>query len=494
MALCSFSENYLMMGVTPVENLFIQEYLPRASGDYVRVYLYGLMQCYHPSEDMTLERTAHILDLSVDTVRDAFQYWERHGLVRRVSDKPVSYQYMNIASVMLNEAPMDQDIYRHRDFNNRLQQIFGSRLLHSGEFNLACEWVEDLHLPEEVVLIMVEAYVSSHGAKCRFESINKVALKWAEEEIVTEEQAREKALCESDAWKLCQQVFKQLSISRKPTKAELEMAKKWLEEWKLSPKAVIAACKETVNARNPNMGYLDGILRRSTQITASDEMTSALEEQSRIHDAIKQLHETLGVAFVSPMPSEIKNYRNYLEAGFEPETILRIASELAETKRTPSMNLLHKAVNDFLERGQITLQEVEAHLSHLSGLRAQVGRIYKLCGLDKAASAADAAQMEDWLNLAPIELIEYAAECARGKQVPASYITKLLTNWKNLDLTTVELAKRHMENGGAPARPAGQKPQTTPNALNFQQRSYQEGELDYLFDRMNKYDDEEDQK
>ena len=72
MPLCSFSENYLMLGVTPVENLFIQEYLPRASGDYVRVYLYGLMQCYHPSEEMSLDRTAHILDLSVDTVRDAF--------------------------------------------------------------------------------------------------------------------------------------------------------------------------------------------------------------------------------------------------------------------------------------------------------------------------------------------------------------------------------------------------------------------------------------
>ena len=68
MALCTFSENYLMLGVTPVENLFIQEFLPRASGDYVRVYLYGLMQCYHPSEDMTLERTAHILDLPPETV------------------------------------------------------------------------------------------------------------------------------------------------------------------------------------------------------------------------------------------------------------------------------------------------------------------------------------------------------------------------------------------------------------------------------------------
>ena len=73
MALCSFAENQTMLGVTPVENLFIQEYLPHASGDYVRVYLYGLMQCYYPAADMTIERTARILELSEDVVMSAFQ-------------------------------------------------------------------------------------------------------------------------------------------------------------------------------------------------------------------------------------------------------------------------------------------------------------------------------------------------------------------------------------------------------------------------------------
>ena len=35
-------ESMLRFGVTPVENLFIQEYLPAARGDYVKVYLYAL--------------------------------------------------------------------------------------------------------------------------------------------------------------------------------------------------------------------------------------------------------------------------------------------------------------------------------------------------------------------------------------------------------------------------------------------------------------------
>ena len=493
MPLCSFSENYLMLGVTPVENLFIQEYLPRASGDYVRVYLYGLMQCYHPGSDMTLERTARILDLSVDTVRDAFQYWERQGLVRRVSDNPVAYQYLNVASSLLNETPMEQDIYRHRDFNNRLQQIFGSRLLHSGEFNMACEWVEDLHLPEEVVLIMVQSYVASHGAKCQFKSLNKVAMKWAEEEIFTIEQAEEKALCESDAWKTCEQVFRQLSIARKPTKAELDMARKWLEEWKLSPKAIIAACRETVNARNPNMGYLDGILKRHTGITSGSEMTESLEQQNKLFESVKALHEALGIGFNQPTPDELRTYRNYLEAGFAPETILRVARELKETMKSPDMQWLNEALIKLMEREQITLEAVEAHFAQQKLLREQIAEIYSACNLVKKITATDVAQLEDWLKIASSEVILYAAECARGKALPTGYITKLLTEWKKLDLTTAELVERHMETGRPAAAPKAdaKSPQSTPNALNFQQRAYQEGELDYLFDKMNKYDDEE---
>ncbi len=494
MPLCTFSENYLMLGVTPVENLFIQEYLPRASGDYVRVYLYGLMQCCHPSEDMTLERTAHILDLSEDTVRDAFQYWERQGLVKRVSDRPAAYQYLHIASTMLDESPMEQDIYRHRDFNNRLQQIFGSRLLHPAEFSKASEWVEDLKLPEEVVLIMAESYVAGHGEKCQFKALDRLALKWAEEEITTVEQAQERVMCESDAWKTCEKVLKRFSLRRKPTMDEVTMARKWLEEWKLSPAAVMTACTETVNARNPSFGYLDGILKRLSGVTSGAEMADTLEEKRRVDDAIKQLHEELGMRNVSPNPAEQEKYRKYLAAGFAPETILRVARELAEKMKAPDMQRLDEALTKFIERGQISMEDVESHLEREEALREQVALVFEKCGLVKKVTSTDVGQLEDWLKLADMDVIYYAAECARGKALPTGYITKLLNDWKKLDLKTVELAKKHHEAGrpAAAAQQTASRPAVTPNALNFHQRTYQEGELDYLFDKMNKYDTEDD--
>ena len=77
-----------MFDVTPLENLFIEEYMLRAPGDFVKVYIYGLRLCYHPVEDATVPAISRALGLEEKTVLDAFAYWERVGVLRRIADNP----------------------------------------------------------------------------------------------------------------------------------------------------------------------------------------------------------------------------------------------------------------------------------------------------------------------------------------------------------------------------------------------------------------------
>ena len=49
MTICRFSPDAVRREYTPVDNYFIAEHLPHASGLQVQVYLYGLMQCRYPS-------------------------------------------------------------------------------------------------------------------------------------------------------------------------------------------------------------------------------------------------------------------------------------------------------------------------------------------------------------------------------------------------------------------------------------------------------------
>ena len=53
---------------TDVENIFINEYLPAAPGDYVKVYLYGLLYA-QTGADMDARTFARQLRLPPETIR-----------------------------------------------------------------------------------------------------------------------------------------------------------------------------------------------------------------------------------------------------------------------------------------------------------------------------------------------------------------------------------------------------------------------------------------
>lgn len=67
---------------TEVENIFINEYMPQAPGDYVKVYLYGLLYSGN-GEAMTEKQMSRQLGMPGEKIDQAWAYWERQGLVSR---------------------------------------------------------------------------------------------------------------------------------------------------------------------------------------------------------------------------------------------------------------------------------------------------------------------------------------------------------------------------------------------------------------------------
>lgn len=81
-----FEDEGLEAGFTTVQNVFIVHYMPPANANYVKVYLAGLARCFGSrSEQWASVRTlAEEQQISVDTVRRAWRYWEKVGLIRRI--------------------------------------------------------------------------------------------------------------------------------------------------------------------------------------------------------------------------------------------------------------------------------------------------------------------------------------------------------------------------------------------------------------------------
>jgi ABC-type dipeptide/oligopeptide/nickel transport system permease component len=123
MSLCTFSNNFQIFDVTPVENLFILEFMLKAPGDFVKVYLYGLKQCYHPNaSENTLEAFSHALGLEKTLIQNAFHYWSRQGILSYSEDQEhgLQIQYYNIKDVLYNHSlNTEKDLYKYKDLQSK---------------------------------------------------------------------------------------------------------------------------------------------------------------------------------------------------------------------------------------------------------------------------------------------------------------------------------------------------------------------------------------
>ena len=87
-----------------IENLFISEFMPDAPGDYVKVFILGLMYAQY-DEVMDSRKIAIVLGLSEDEVEEAWIYWASRGVIRRrveLSDDGLETESIEILSQIGN--------------------------------------------------------------------------------------------------------------------------------------------------------------------------------------------------------------------------------------------------------------------------------------------------------------------------------------------------------------------------------------------------------
>ena len=86
------TKDYFLLD-TKVENMFINEYMVSAPGEYVKVYLFALM--YAELEvDFSNEDIAKQLSMDIEDVLKAWTYWEKMGIIKKVrksADNPLDY-------------------------------------------------------------------------------------------------------------------------------------------------------------------------------------------------------------------------------------------------------------------------------------------------------------------------------------------------------------------------------------------------------------------
>ena len=308
---------------TTVSDIFIDQYMPKANGEFVKVYLYLLRATGSGAGIATISEIAdHFSNTEADIVR-ALNYWASEGILQVQTGADGQIAGINLYSLAVSgmqaaqnniqSAVADnaaQNILQSNVVNNAVQNISGAdsqmqdsvvQKLKSQAADKAAPSQKEYTLDEikefrknpdiSELFFIIETYLKHtlsstdtnmvlywldelHFSTDLVEYLveycitkghsslrymNKVALGWADAGIKTVDQAKDDAAAHSQIY---YSVMKALGITgRNLVDSEMSLINKWVGEYGFDIELVKAACSKTISAiQKPSFEYTDSIL------------------------------------------------------------------------------------------------------------------------------------------------------------------------------------------------------------------------------------------
>lgn len=490
MAFCTFDESAALFDSTPVENMFITEYMLRAPGDFVKVYIYALMLCYHNAERMSLAAMAKDLDMTEDEVERAFKYWAREGLCRQVGDHPVRYTLFNLKQITLTRAQTPSEQLYHRDFVDEIHRVLDAQTVSANDLQKIFDWVDVLELPEEVVLMLLQTErQNSRTGRVSIAIADRAAYEWAQSGVKTVEDVEKIVVIGRERENNLRKLLARLGMRRAPSDDEKAIYTKWLDDWGFTPEAIQEACRETTKG-TPTMAYLDGILLRQHQLGRHEAamLSSGIAKERTARDFAREVYAGLGRTGITPTQDDLAAIESWRERGFGDELILLAVAAAHKRAGGGSMDDVDGFLEKWKRQGLTTPDAVRAESARIRSLNAQLREIYEAAGLEKRPNAADRELLCRWAGEMGMryELILLAAQYARGGGSPMLFTGRILSDWQRAGISTLESARAEHESHVRSTPQSGQKqpaakPQDTMLRYTPQQRreTYSAAVLDF---------------
>ncbi|MBR5111599.1 MAG: DnaD domain protein [Clostridia bacterium] len=457
----------LAYGVTPLENRFLLEYLPSAKGDYVKVYLWGLFACSHKGPDYTPEDMSKDLFLTVPEIEAALRYWERRGLICRVSDDPQQYRFYSPMQRTNAPTAIDLDM-AYVNFAEAVYAAFSEkRKVNPSEISLAWEWVQDMGLSPEAALMLIHHCMAQCGPQFSFKAAEKLVVRMKEAGVKTSEDADSFLQHNQAVHDGVRKVLSRMGKRRLPTDDELALYEKWVSEWQFERQAILDACKEMTSG-DPSFKYLDKILdglRNRSEARTGKQVAQLLKEEQAQKDLAQEVFTRLGVRLSGPAAA--LEYKTLLE--IQPHGVLLLAADYCR-RNNLRLEDMQRVLEGWKQKGYETEESVREYLDKQTGMRRLLLDVFEACGHRGNPTVTDMVQYQKWHRDWGFnhEMICSAAEQARNAENGRiTYLNKVLETWHEAgikDISQVQAKK-------APVK------KKTVTEQQYTQREYTEEEL-----------------
>lgn len=281
--------NYRQTNSTLIDNEFIDHFMAKANGEYVKVYLFLLRHFRNPDFPLTISAIADCLENTEKDILRALKYWEKQNLLvieydedKKIScidlcevrpafktDTPVfaapepqssipSNPVSHTAAKMPERASEKKDRSELKSLLFIAEQYFG-KTLSKTEVETITYFYDTLDFSSDLIAYLLE-YCIENGHKS-MHYIQKVALSWADKAITTVEQAKEASAAYNKDFYMVLNAFG--IKGRSPAAPEIAYIKKWTQEYSFPTDIIVEACHRTIaGIHQPSFEYADSILKK----------------------------------------------------------------------------------------------------------------------------------------------------------------------------------------------------------------------------------------
>jgi DNA replication protein DnaD len=481
MSLAKFSSDYLIESFTLVDNLFINEYLPAASENQLKVYLYGLYLCTVQERENTLEAMSAALNIPIDEIISVFRDFEDSGLVQIVSTEPFGIKYLSFKRAQQPAKKYKSE--KWNDFNAQLQQLFPERMLYPHEYNEYYSFIDSYKIEKDAVLMIVQYCINLKGASVSYPYILTVARNWVSDGVKTAADV-EKRLTEYETQS--ENMREVLSALRRKGGAELEekqMLDKWLRSWGYDMAAVLAAAKSLKGSKSfvALDKRLDEFYRNG--VFSEAEIKDFVKRREYLYGLAVSVVNKLGL-FYQSLDQVIEVYINaWLSKGFEDKAVI-LAAEHCFVSGIRTLEGMDKLLDKFYKLGLLSAESIREYFGAQLEQDKRIKEIIQKSGRVRAVTSSDREFYRTWSAVWGFddEIIYYAASLAEGKIYPNTYINQLLSSWKSEGVATLEQAKTKAPQ--LSTAPAGKKIKQ-----NYIKHNYSEEQLKSILSDIDNFDD-----
>lgn len=342
----------LFLMETSVENMFINEYMATAPGDFVKVYLIARMYA-DAGLELTNDDIAKSLGIDLEDVLKAWTYWDRKGVIRKIfpeggSKLEYDVEFVSLRaqlygskSVQVSREQSFQESMADNEIREMLAEIekMTGTVMNGTEVTEIVSWLTDYHVSPEVILYGYR--YSLDRKKKNIKYIEAVIRGWAEEGLTDVESITRK-LGENDRkYYNYKRVFKALGFNRNSTEEERRIMDTWFDDMGFTLDKVLEACSKTTGISSPNINYVNKVLtnwheEQSGALVGGKRTDVTTGEVSKYYEMLREREEREAEARRAEVYRKVPRIREIEEklSASAAEMAMMIVSDRADRAET----------------------------------------------------------------------------------------------------------------------------------------------------------------